>query len=95
MIGSGGACLDCHADLAGPFVYPHPPREINGCVACHAPHGSPNPKLLVRHRVAALCIECHANVPGSHDISRPRYQSCQYCHVAVHGSNRDPRLFEE
>jgi len=34
-------------------------------------------------------------VPSFHDVSRPRYQSCQNCHAAVHGSNRDPRLFEE
>jgi DmsE family decaheme c-type cytochrome len=95
MIGSGGVCLDCHTEKTGPFVYPHPPQQLNGCVDCHVPHGSPNPKLLTRHRVAALCLECHTNAPASHDISRPRYQSCQNCHAAVHGSNRDPRLFEE
>ncbi len=95
MIGSGGACLDCHADKTGPFVYPHPPQQLDGCVTCHAPHGSPNPRLLTRNRVAALCIECHTNVPRFHDLSSARYQSCQTCHAAVHGSNRDPALFEE
>jgi DmsE family decaheme c-type cytochrome len=95
MIGSGGVCLDCHTEKTGPFVYPHPPQQLNGCINCYVPHGSPNPKLLTRHRVAALCIECHSNVPAFHDISRPRYQSCQNCHAAVHGSNRDPLLFEE
>jgi DmsE family decaheme c-type cytochrome len=95
MIGSGGICLDCHTEKTGPFVYPHPPQQLNGCINCHVPHGSPNPKLLTRNRVAALCLECHTNVPSFHDVSRPRYQSCQNCHAAVHGSNRDPRLFEE
>jgi len=95
MIGSGGVCLDCHTEKTGPFVYPHPPQQLNGCINCHVPHGSPNPKLLTRNRVAALCLECHTNVPSFHDVSRPRYQSCQNCHAAVHGSNRDPRLFEE
>ena len=42
-----------------------------------------------------LCLECHSDVPSFHDVSRPRYQNCQNCHAAVHGSNRDPRLFEE
>jgi DmsE family decaheme c-type cytochrome len=95
MIGSGGVCLDCHTEKTGPFVYPHPPQQLNGCVNCHVPHGSPNPKLLTRYRVASLCLECHTNVPSFHDVSRPRYQSCQNCHAAIHGSNRDPRLFEE
>jgi len=95
MIGSGGVCLDCHAEKTGPFVYPHPPQQVNGCINCHVPHGSPNPKLLTRHRVAALCLECHTDVPSFHDVSRPRYQSCQNCHAAVHGSNRDPRLMKE
>ena len=95
MIGSGGVCLDCHTEKTGPFVYPHPPQQVNGCINCHFPHGSPNPKMLTRHRVTALCLECHTNVPSFHDVSRPRYQQCQNCHAAVHGSNRDPRLFEE
>ena len=95
MIGSGGACLDCHTEKTGPFVYPHPPQNVNGCIDCHAPHGSTNPKLLTRHRMTALCLECHTNAPSFHDISRPRYQQCQNCHVAVHGSNRDPLFFKE
>ncbi len=95
MIGSGGACLDCHTEKTGPFVYPHPPQNVNGCSDCHAPHGSTNPKLLTRHRMTALCLECHTNAPSFHDISRPRYQQCQNCHVAVHGSNRDPLFFKE
>ena len=92
---TGGVCVDCHSEKAGPFVFPHPPRAIDGCVSCHSPHGSTNPRLLNRSRMAALCLECHAGVPAFHDISRPRYQSCQNCHAAIHGSNRDPRLIEE
>jgi DmsE family decaheme c-type cytochrome len=95
MLGNGGACIDCHTEKAGPFVFPHPPSQLDSCMACHVPHGSTNPRLLTRHSVTMLCLECHANVPAFHDISRPRYQNCQTCHAAVHGSNRDPRLFEE
>jgi len=95
MLHNGGVCIDCHTDKAGPFVYPHPPREFDGCVACHEPHGSMNPRQLKRHSVMNLCLECHADVPAFHDLSQARYRACQTCHVAVHGSNRDPRLLAE
>jgi DmsE family decaheme c-type cytochrome len=95
VLHNGGICIKCHTEKAGPFIYPPPPREVNGCVSCHEPHGSANPKLLTRFRVAELCLECHTNVPAFHDLSRPKYQSCQRCHVAVHGSNRNPEMFSE
>ena len=95
LLSKSGACVDCHTEKTGPFVFPHPPRELDGCIACHHPHGTTNPRQLRRRSVAQLCIECHAGVPAFHNLSQPRYQTCQNCHVAVHGSNRDPRLFEE
>ncbi len=91
----GGACLDCHAEKAGPFVFPHPPREVSGCVDCHEPHGTPNPRQLLRPRVADLCLECHTGVPAFHDLTQARFRTCQSCHVAVHGSQRDPALLSE
>jgi DmsE family decaheme c-type cytochrome len=94
--GNGGACVECHTAQAGPFVFPHPPREVgNGCVACHEPHGSTNPRLLTRRLIFNQCLECHTGVPAFHDLSQARFRACQSCHVAVHGSNRDPRLFDE
>jgi len=93
--GKSGACSECHLDKAGPFVYPHPPRAVNGCADCHRPHGSPNPKMLTRFRVFDLCLECHTDLPGFHDVSKPRYQACQTCHIAVHGSNHDPNLKDD
>ena len=95
VAGNGGVCIDCHTEKAGPFVYPHPPREVDGCVTCHEPHGSVNPRQLKRYRVANLCLECHADAPAFHDQSLARFQMCQSCHAAVHGSNRDPRLISE
>lgn len=92
---NAGACLDCHTEKAGPFVYPHPPRDVEGCVACHEPHGSTNPRLLKRPTVLNLCLECHTGVPAFHDLSQARFRSCQSCHSAVHGSNRNPHLFDE
>lgn len=93
--GDGGVCVDCHTEKAGPFVYPHPPRGVDGCVACHQPHGSTNPRMLTRRTVSSLCLECHAEVPAFHDLTQARFRACQSCHFAVHGSNRDSRLFDE
>ncbi len=95
LLGNGGVCIECHTEKAGPFVYPHPPREVDGCVTCHEPHGSMNARQLKRSSITNLCLECHADVPVFHDLSQARYRACQNCHVAVHGSNRDPRLLAE
>jgi|AMFO01.1.fsa_nt_gi Doubled CXXCH motif (Paired_CXXCH_1). len=94
MLSNGGVCIRCHTEKAGPFVYPHPPREVDGCVTCHEPHGSMNPRQLTRRSMSDLCLECHADVPAFHDLSQARYRACQRCHQGIHGSNRDPRLFE-
>jgi DmsE family decaheme c-type cytochrome len=88
-------CVTCHTEKAGPFVYPHPPREVTGCLACHQPHGSPNPKLLTRANGTQLCLECHADTPSFHDLTKPLYRACVSCHAAVHGSQRDSDLFNE
>jgi DmsE family decaheme c-type cytochrome len=88
-------CVACHTEKAGPQVYPHPPMAVNGCVACHTPHGSPNPFLLNRASTTQLCLECHTDTPKFHDLSRPGYRACVTCHAAVHGSQRDPKLFQE
>lgn len=89
------ACVTCHTEKIGPFVFSHPPREMDGCITCHRPHGSPNPKLLKRISVTSLCLECHTNTPSFHNLANPKYRQCQTCHTAVHGSQRDPRLFLE
>jgi DmsE family decaheme c-type cytochrome len=94
LLGNAAVCADCHAEKAGPYVFPHAPREVTGCLSCHQPHGSPNPRLLTRRSVRDQCLECHADLPASHDVASPRYRQCLSCHTAVHGSNRDPNLFD-
>lgn len=97
FLGNGGVCITCHSDKAGPFVFPHPPREVDGCVGCHEPHGTSNPRQLTRRTVLNLCLECHADVPvrSFHDFTQARFRRCQTCHRAVHGSNSEARLFDE
>jgi len=103
--GADAACLKCHSDKQGPFIYEHAPLKIEGCAICHDPHGSANPKLLKRSNVAQLCIECHSNIgtlagedptAGAqvpHDLSNPRYRNCTICHVKIHGSNASNKFF--
>jgi predicted CXXCH cytochrome family protein len=64
-------------------------------MGCHEPHGSVNPKMLVRHEQRFLCLECHSAAPGIlasqppsfHDLRSARFQNCTTCHLRVHGSN--------
>ena len=87
-------CLKCHAEKSGPFVFEHAPQRTEGCVSCHVPHGSANPRLLKRSEVNLLCLECHTvafgsivrDAPGFHDQAA-QFQACTLCHEAIHGSN--------
>jgi DmsE family decaheme c-type cytochrome len=95
------ACVRCHTDKRGPFVFEHAPARIEGCETCHQPHGSTNARLLRRPVVFTLCLECHngtasgltgAGVPlqsSRHNLLDPKYQRCTTCHVRIHGSNSD------
>jgi len=96
-------CLSCHTEKRGPFVFSHGGAAVGECTTCHQPHGSSNPKQLVRATVRQVCLECHSPIgtatlgsqpPSFHNLSLPRYQNCTTCHVAVHGSNRDPQLLK-
>lgn len=101
--GTGGdvVCVKCHSEVAGPFVYPHPPIQTEGCFGCHYPHGSPNPRLLTRNNVNTLCLQCHTasmnftapGIPSFHNQAN-QYQACTVCHSAIHGSNSDPVFFK-
>ena len=91
-------CRTCHADKDGPFVFEHAASRVEGCGACHAPHGSPNRHMLTHQETGALCYTCHAVVPQFHLGFGPgaaRFDEstvCTNCHVTIHGSNLD-RLF--
>ncbi len=94
-------CFKCHGDKRGPFTFEHAPVRLEGCNACHEPHGSANPRMLTRHEVRFVCLECHSNLPtptppangtlgtvppAIHDLRQPRFQNCNLCHQKVHGS---------
>jgi DmsE family decaheme c-type cytochrome len=86
------ACLSCHAELRGPFVFRHEAIEESGCLVCHQPHGSVNNKLLTQTG-NALCMQCHfqANYPTIGAVDHTGLlaggRNCWSCHVDIHGSN--------
>jgi DmsE family decaheme c-type cytochrome len=99
------ACLKCHTDKRGPFVYEHGAVRVDGCETCHSPHGSTNVKMLRRPVVFTVCLECHngrgnfgrqadgiSRQSSSHNMADPRYQNCTTCHVRIHGSNADQKF---
>ena len=99
-VGADAACIKCHTNKQGPFVFEHGPLKLEGCTACHTPHGSSNPKMLKRPQVRQLCFECHTGiseslspqVPSRHNQAQMKEQQCTVCHSAIHGSNSS-RLF--
>jgi DmsE family decaheme c-type cytochrome len=93
-------CTKCHAETAGPFVYEHNVVKTEGCVACHFPHGGPNPRLLNRANVNTLCLQCHSPSPNFTTGAMPtfhnqavQYQACTICHTSIHGSNTSKIFF--
>ena len=105
-LGNDLPCLQCHSDKRGPFVFEHAPVRVEGCPACHNPHGSTNPRLLNRPAAFTLCLECHNDIAGAgmglrgdgirppapwfHDLADPSFRECATCHARIHGSNADP-----
>ena len=97
------ACLSCHNDKRGPYVFAHGGATVGDCTNCHEAHGSSNARQLKRASVAQLCLECHSPTathtlgsqpPAFHNLTQSRYQNCTTCHVAIHGSHRSPQLLK-
>jgi DmsE family decaheme c-type cytochrome len=84
-------CTKCHTDVRGPFVFEHAPVRAEGCVTCHTPHGSQNPRLLNMPSIATLCNQCHSplSAGGVHglDPGSTTVTPCITCHTMIHGSN--------
>ncbi len=94
-------CILCHIDTAGPYTNEHPPVRTEGCVSCHAPHGSPNAQLLTKANPNDLCTQCHTPTPnytepGTKPFHNQKTESlaCTSCHSHIHGSDTSPFFFK-
>jgi predicted CXXCH cytochrome family protein len=92
------ACVACHLEKRGPFVFEHAAAKVEGCTICHNPHGSVTRHLLVRREARFLCLECHvdpfaANVPHGR-LTWATRGDCVRCHVNIHGSNASEYFLE-
>ena len=94
-------CFTCHVDKQGPFVFEHQAIKTEGCVACHSPHGSPNPRLIKTSNLNIICLKCHtastfSGASGTPDFhsQAAQYQACTICHSAIHGSNFDRHMLK-
>lgn len=91
-------CFKCHTEKRGPFVFEHAPVKVEGCTACHTPHGSSNARLLTRARVNTLCLGCHSalgqGMTSSNHYQNTARQSCIACHSQIHGSNSQSYFFK-
>jgi DmsE family decaheme c-type cytochrome len=87
-------CTKCHTDVRGPFAFEHAPVKAEGCMACHTPHGSQNPRLLNMPSIATLCNQCHSPVAAATvhgiDAGSSSASPCIACHTMIHGSNLSP-----
>jgi DmsE family decaheme c-type cytochrome len=103
--GPSETCTRCHAMFEGPFPFEHAAAvdystEEGGCLNCHAPHGSPNPRLLKQPYQApdfALCSQCHSVPKHQNNINHGTQWAgvpCADCHVDVHGSYDNAKLLD-
>jgi DmsE family decaheme c-type cytochrome len=88
------ACVECHLEEAGPFLFEHEGDRSLQCLSCHEPHGSSNPRLLTHNDSRSLCHSCHMNLEDVHrEDPGSIFHECLQCHTEVHGSNWDREFF--
>ena len=88
-------CVGCHSDQHSPREDPgatwlHGPVANGECTACHSPHQSARPYLLLQDNGPALCGQCHS----AEDLQRTALHAanptaeCTGCHNAHAGRDR-------
>jgi predicted CXXCH cytochrome family protein len=82
-------CAVCHPNfLTGAFQ--HGPAAVGDCLACHEPHQSTHPPLLVAEK-SVLCTRCHhedRSAKEMHERFRDKGISCVQCHDPHAGNDR-------
>jgi DmsE family decaheme c-type cytochrome len=100
-------CVRCHGEFQGPFPYEHQAAldystQEGGCLNCHAPHGSAQPRMLRQPYEAPhfqLCTQCHS-VPPRHNQNQEHGSmwagiSCNECHTDIHGSYTNRKFLSQ
>jgi predicted CXXCH cytochrome family protein len=101
MARENDTCRECHREQVMPRAFEHEALR-EGCTACHAVHGSINPKLLLQND-SNLCLRCHAQrqsaggvwIGTSNHTGRLAVSGGCWtagCHTAPHGSNLNSHL---
>jgi DmsE family decaheme c-type cytochrome len=90
-------CMKCHGEFEGPFPFEHQATldysaEEGGCLSCHDPHGSYQPRMLKQPYEPPhfqLCTQCHSvprhNLNPMHGTAWSG-KPCNDCHTDIHGS---------
>ena len=80
-------CFTCHTNFLSAQTVKHTPVESGDCQSCHAPHQSPNKKLLLKTG-KELCFDCHDDFLQKARVKHQPVENgeCLSCHNA-HASN--------
>ena len=99
-------CTKCHAEFQGPFPFEHQATldhstEEGGCLSCHEPHGSFQPRMLKQPYEAPhyqLCSQCHSVPRHNSNVMHGTQwagKACNDCHTDIHGSYSGRLLLRE
>jgi predicted CXXCH cytochrome family protein len=92
-------CDSCHQGIVGARALAHAPAVSGDCLACHRPHSTETPHLLVTTG-PGLCLQCHdAGLLTPQPAHREEGgDSCFACHDPHEGDRafflREPRAAE-
>ncbi len=86
--GDGGAvsslCFQCHESEMFTKEHRHGPVGSGDCIACHQPHASKNPSLLIApQEKSELCFRCHQDRKEDFSMKHvhpPVVEDCGQCH---------------
>ena len=79
-------CFGCHERMdQNPVV--HKPVELGDCIACHDPHQSEIPYILLE-KPQQICIPCHTDPKVMELAAHKQPGECLSCHNPHLGKNR-------
>ena len=82
-------CFLCHDSEPFEMAYVHGPVAVAACTACHQPHQSKEPYLLL-NPVMDVCMSCHAKADVEQNDNHDMETVCTECHNPHSGE--DPYL---